>query len=90
MAIWGADVDQLRQLGSKLQEGATLIESQRSSLTSALNSTDWKGPDADKFREQWTGEHTSMLNKVSEALRDASQKAKRNAEEQSNASHAGI
>ncbi|MGX1163251.1 type VII secretion system (Wss) protein ESAT-6 [Arthrobacter sp. SLBN-100] len=87
MAIWGADVDQLRQLGSKLQAGATEIESQRNSLTNALTSTDWKGPDADRFRDQWTGEHTSMLNKVAEALRDAGQKARKNAEEQSSASH---
>ncbi len=30
MAIWGADVEQLRTLGSKLQAGASEIEQQRS------------------------------------------------------------
>jgi hypothetical protein len=86
MAIWGADVEQLRTLGSKLQHGANEIDQQRSNLTSLLNQTDWKGPDADRFKEQWNGEHTTMLNKVAEALKEAGQKAKRNAEEQSNAS----
>jgi hypothetical protein len=89
MAIWGADVEQLRTLGSKLQHGANEIEQQRTNLTSLLNQTDWKGPDADKFKAQWNGEHTSLLNKVAEALKDAGQKAKRNAEEQSNASQGG-
>ena len=87
MAIWGADVEQLRQLGSKLQAGATEIETQRANLTSALNNTQWLGPDADRFKEQWNGEHTNLLNRVAEALKDASRKAKQNAEEQSNASH---
>jgi hypothetical protein len=86
MAIWGADVEQLRTLGSKLQHGATEIDQQRTNLTNLLNNTEWRGPDADRFKEQWNGEHTTMLNKVAEALKDAGQKAKRNAEEQSNAS----
>jgi hypothetical protein len=87
MAIWGADVEQLRTLGSRLQHGATEIDSQRANLTTLLNNTEWRGPDADKFKEQWNGEHTTMLNKVAEALKEAGNKAKRNAEEQSNASH---
>ncbi|WP_104043814.1 WXG100 family type VII secretion target [Arthrobacter sp. ZGTC412] len=86
MAIWGADVQQLRQLGSKLQAGASEIESQRTNLTSLLNNTEWRGPDADRFKDQWNGEHTKMLNQVAEALKEAGNKAKRNAEEQSNAS----
>lgn len=64
MAMWGADVQQLRQLGSKLQEGASQIETQKSNLTSLLNSTNWKGPDADKFREEWSGTHTTQLTRV--------------------------
>ncbi|ADX75003.1 hypothetical protein D7Z96_13735 [Pseudarthrobacter phenanthrenivorans] len=86
MAIWGADVQQLRQLGSKLQSGAAEIENQKSALTNLLNGTDWKGPDAEKFRDEWSGTHTTMLTKVAEALKEAGGKAKRNAEEQDQAS----
>jgi len=87
MAIWGADVEQLRQLGSKLQAGASEIETQKSTLTKVLSSTNWEGPDATKFRNEWSGTHTAMLTKVAEALKEAGSQAKRNAEEQSQASH---
>ncbi|MFF1252431.1 WXG100 family type VII secretion target [Pseudarthrobacter sp. NPDC058329] len=88
MAIWGADVEQLRQLGSKLNQGATEIESQRANLTSALNNTEWRGPDADKFKDQWNGEYTTRLNQVVEALKEAGNKAKQNADQQTQASQA--
>ncbi|WAJ32779.1 hypothetical protein OUO20_17050 [Arthrobacter sp. FX8] len=87
MAIWGADVEQLRQLGSKLLAGASEIETQKSTLTKVLSGTDWKGPDADKFRQEWSGTHTTMLTKVAEALKEAGAQAKRNAEQQSQASN---
>lgn len=86
MAIWGADVDQLRQLGGKLEHGASEIESQRNKLTNFLDQVDWRGPDADKFKDQWRGEHTSKLNQVAEALREAGNRAKQNAEQQTQAS----
>lgn len=87
MAIWGADVEQLRGLGGKLQAGAEVILEQRSQLNAALNQTDWKGPDADKFRDEWTSQHAGNLQKVADALREASNDAKRNAEQQSQASN---
>jgi uncharacterized protein YukE len=87
MPIWGADVDQLRELGNKLNTGANEIDSQRNLLNSALDNTQWEGPDADRFKEQWRGEHTSKLKQISEALRDAGNRAKQNAEQQSDTSH---
>ena len=75
MAIWGADVEQLRTLGTKLQAGASEIEQQRSNLTRLLDSTVWEGPDAKHFRSEWSGTHTSALNQVIQALKDAGQKA---------------
>ena len=87
MAIWGADVQQLRDLGNKLQQGASEIETQKSNLNKVLHSTDWKGPDADKFREEWSGTHTTQLTKVAEALKEASTRAKRNADQQDQASN---
>ena len=86
MAIWGADVEQLRTLGTKLQAGASTIEQERSNLTRLLDSTVWKGPDANAFRSEWSGTHTSALNQVIQALRDAGHKATKNANEQDQAS----
>ena len=86
MAIWGADVNQLKTLGSKLQAGSQEIENQKSMLTKVLAGTQWMGPDADKFRNEWNGEHVAALTRVSQALQQASQQATRNAADQESAS----
>ena len=86
MAIWGADVAQLKTLGTKLQAGSQEIANQKSLLTKVLAGTDWKGPDAEKFRNEWNGEHVAALTRVSQALQQASQQATRNAADQESAS----
>ncbi|MET4096062.1 hypothetical protein [Arthrobacter sp. UYCu712] len=86
MAIWGADIAQLKNLGTKLQAGSSEIDKQKSTLTKVLESTDWKGPDADKFRSEWNGQHATALARVSQALQEAGKQACRNATEQESAS----
>jgi hypothetical protein len=86
MAIWGADVAQLKTLGTKLQAGSQEIDNQKSMLTKVLAGTQWLGPDAEKFRNEWNGEHVAALTRVSQALQQASQQANRNATEQESAS----
>ena len=48
----------------------------------------WTGPDADKFKSDWNGQHVSQLKTVVSALRDAGQRAQRNASEQEQTSNA--
>ena len=86
MAIWGADIAQLKNLGTKLQAGSSEIEKQKSMLTKILQGTDWKGPDADKFRSEWNGQHATALAKVAQALEEAGKQASRNATQQEEAS----
>ncbi|MGW9413956.1 WXG100 family type VII secretion target [Arthrobacter cupressi] len=86
MAIWGADVQQLKTLGSKLSAGSNEIEQQRNTLNKVLHGTDWKGPDADKFRNEWQSQHMTALQKVAQALDEAGKKATKNANEQEQAS----
>lgn len=86
MAIWGADVAQLKTLGTKLQAGSQEIDNQKAMLTKVLAGTEWKGPDAEKFRNEWNGEHVAALTRVSQALQQASQQASRNAADQESAS----
>lgn len=88
MAVWGLDVEQVRQLSSQLNQKAADIESILSTLTSALNSTQWEGPDANQFRNDWSGQHTSSLRNVANALRDAGAKAQQNAAAQEQTSNA--
>jgi Proteins of 100 residues with WXG len=87
MAIWGADVQQLKTLGSKLVAGSNEIEQQRNTLNKVLQGTDWKGPDADRFRNEWQSQHMTSLQKVAQALDEAGKKATKNANEQEQASN---
>lgn len=86
--IWGLDVQQVRQLSSQLNQKAGEIESSLSQLTSSLANTDWNGPDATSFRGDWSGQHTSALRQVIQALRDAATKAQQNANAQEQVSNA--
>ncbi len=88
MAVWGLDVEQVRQLSTQLNQKATDIEGILSSLTSALNATQWEGPDANQFRNDWSGQHTSALRNVANALREAGSKAQQNAAAQEQTSTA--
>ena len=86
MAIWGADVNQLRTLGKKLQHGADILNDQRTQLSAALNSTQWMGPDADAFRNDWDSSHAPALSAAAHALSVAGTRAASNANEQEQAS----
>ncbi|WP_062385126.1 WXG100 family type VII secretion target [Demequina iriomotensis] len=87
MAVWGLDVQQVRQLSSQLQQKSGDIESILSQLTTALNNTQWTGPDAESFRSEWSGTHTASLKRVVQALSEASQKAAANATAQESVSN---
>ncbi|WP_395400235.1 hypothetical protein ACHMXB_17020 [Arthrobacter sp. UC242_113] len=84
--VWGADVEQLRNLSRQLSAGSAEIQRQRNLLTNALTNTEWTGPDAVAFRSQWEGEHVQSLARVAEALEQAGQQATRNAQQQYDAS----
>lgn len=87
MAVWGLDVQQVRQLSSQLNQKAEEIQSALSTLTSSLANTQWEGPDATAFRNDWSGQHTAALKQVIQALRDASNKAAQNATAQEQTSN---
>lgn len=86
MAVWGLDVQQVRQLSSQMRQQADAIQQTLTTLTGALNGTQWTGPDAEQFRNEWSSTHTAALRNVINALQDASQKAARNADAQEQAS----
>lgn len=82
MAMFGMDIAQVRSLAQLLGQKASDIESLRSQVTSKLNSTEWKGPDADRFRNDWNGTLSSQLQNVVQQLREAQKRATQNAAEQ--------
>lgn len=87
MAVWGLDVEQVRQLSSRLNSEAQSIQQILSTLTNQLNNTQWTGPDAEHFRSDWNGSHTAALKSVINALQDASSKASQNASAQEQVSN---
>ena len=86
MAQLGADVEQLDSLSKKFDAEAQMIAQATQQISAQVNSTWWKGPDADKFRSEWNGQHVAALAKVSQALQEAGKQASRNATEQESAS----
>ena len=86
MAMFGMDIAQVRTLATSLNTKAGEIDTIVNRVTSELQSTQWKGPDAENFRSDWNGALTKQLRNVAQQLRDASQRATRNANEQEQAS----
>ena len=84
----GMDIAGVRQLSQQMNAKADEIQSIGQQLTSALQSAQWVGPDRERFLSDWQGQHMQALSRVVEALRDASMRANRNADEQEQASGA--
>ncbi|MDP9693966.1 UNVERIFIED_ORG: uncharacterized protein YukE [Arthrobacter globiformis] len=82
MALLGADIEALRNLGAKLNAGSTEIQNQKNQLNNQLSGVDWRGPDADQFRNQWQSDHFPALERVARALEEAGKQANRNAQQQ--------
>lgn len=82
MAFYGQDVAQVKQLGTQLKNKAGDIETAMNALNKQVNGVEWKGPDADKFKNEWNSTHVAKLKQVITALRDAGTAAQRNATEQ--------
>ena len=47
-----------------------------------LDGAQWLGPDAEKFRSEWKGQHVTALNQVAMAVSDAGRAAMGNANAQ--------
>src|SRR5262245_57881663 len=82
MAQLGADVEQLDSLARKFDQEAQTIAQATSQISSQVNSTWWKGPDADKFKNEWEGQFASQLRKIAEALRQVGTVVRKQAQQQ--------
>lgn len=84
--VWGLDVEQVRTLAREMDREAESIDQTLSRLTGTLGNTQWTGPDATQFRDEWQGAHATALRKVAAALRETAQMARANADAQERAS----
>ncbi|MBD5786713.1 hypothetical protein IF650_11035 [Cellulosimicrobium terreum] len=85
--LWGANVEELRGLGTTLQQKAEEIKSTMQTLNQQIQSVQWQGPDADQFKSNdWPAAQT-QLTQVAQTLTDAGTKATQNAQAQEQTSN---
>ncbi|WP_371163982.1 WXG100 family type VII secretion target [Buchananella felis] len=86
MAMIGMDVEQVRALAREFEDKAGTLEQAKSSIGTKLRSTEWKGSDATQFTSDWDNTLSKQLQNVIDALKQAAQKAKQNAQRQEDTS----
>lgn len=85
-ATKGMNVEEVRRMSGQLREAADEITRIEQELTSGLEGVDWTGPDADRFRGQWSGEMVPALQQIMNSVHELGATADRNAAEQDAAS----
>lgn len=79
----GADIEALRLLADKFDEGSERLETIVTTVESAVpQENGWSGPDAEGFRQEWTGSHLVRLRETAVALTDVAGKVRANADAQ--------
>lgn len=78
----GLDIEAVRELAHILQQQAEEVRATVQEITTQLSETEWMGPDADQFEEEWTGTHAAKLNEIASALDTYAASAEANASEQ--------
>lgn len=81
-SFYGMDIEQVEQLAVEFEHKAQDVDSIVQVIEGRLSSTDWRGPDADRFRNDWSGTLAPGLRNVAEVLREAAHSSRQNAEEQ--------
>ncbi|TDP75648.1 WXG100 family type VII secretion target [Brachybacterium sp. AG952] len=81
-ATKGMNVDEVKRMSGQLRDAAEEITRIKQELTRGLEDVDWTGPDADRFRGQWSGEMVPALQQIMNAVNELGDTADRNAAEQ--------
>jgi hypothetical protein len=68
MTMYGANPEQLAQLGRSLQHQMTSIDGVLSTVTSALGGTTWVGPARDQFEHAWNTTFRTALHQLNQAF----------------------
>ena len=84
--LLGMDVAGGRQAAQQMNVGADEILSLAQRLTTALDSFEWHGPDAQRSRGEWQSTYVTGLNQAAEAVRSYATMIERQAQEQEAAS----
>lgn len=90
MALYGADVESLRQLAQTFNNKSQVLDNDVNlALKALVSATDWRGSDGDKFKDDWDSVLAPQLRNAAQALAQAGWDLNRNADEQEQASGGG-
>ena len=90
MALYGADVESLRQLAQTFNNKSQVLANDVNlALKALVSATDWQGSDGDKFKDDWDSVLAPQLRNAAQALAQAGWDLNRNADEQEQASGGG-
>ena len=81
-ATKGMNVEEVRRMSAQLRDAAEEITRIEQELTRGLESVDWTGPDADRFRGQWSSEMVPAMQQIMTSVNELGESAERNAAEQ--------
>jgi uncharacterized protein YukE len=87
-AMWGADADELDQLGGIFENAGSTLSTISSNMSALLSQASWIGSDAEEFHSDWTGRSAVALQTVAQRLHDAATVLHQNATQQRQASEA--
>jgi hypothetical protein len=68
MTMYGANPEQLANLGTTLTRQIDTITQLMSAVDGVLNGTTWQGPARERFVEEWNGGFKQALGKLNEAF----------------------
>jgi uncharacterized protein YukE len=79
----GADIEALRLLADKFDEGSEKLDNVVTAIEAAMPQLDaWNGADGESFREEWNGNHLARLRDTAVALTDVAVTVRSNADAQ--------
>lgn len=68
MGMQGADIASMQQLEQRLQQESAAVRDLMQRINGSLQNTQWTGPAADRFKQEWAGEFQKALTTLSDAL----------------------
>jgi uncharacterized protein YukE len=74
----GGTIEQMNMMGTQFNNEADTLSALVSRITGQLNSTDWEGGAAQRFRDQCNGEFCNVLTRVEAGLRECSTRPRPN------------
>ena len=69
--MYGANPEQLAQLGRTLHEQMSVIAQLMSTVDRTIGSTTWQGPARQRFEQEWNGSFKQNLHRLDEAFGSA-------------------